>query len=733
MHKHFLIVISSLLILMLEPAMAKVAQTEISSPGGEWLSYGRDYQEQRFSPLTEINRETVEGLDLKWSFEFDTARGMEATPIVHNGVIYVSTGWSHVHAIDARTGKQLWHFDAKVDKAHLVRTCCGPVNRGVAIWQENDESPLQVFFGALDGRLIALDAATGTQNWSVQTTPTESNYSITGAPRIIKGMVVIGNGGAELGVRGFVSAYDVNTGEMRWRFYTVPGDRDKAQESPALEKALETWSGNEWTKLGGGGGTAWDSLVYDPKLDLLYIGTGNGSPWNREIRSPGGGDNLYLSSIVALRPDTGEYVWHYQVTPKENWDYTATQQLVLADLEISGEMRSVIMQAPKNGFFYVLDRLTGELLSADAYAKVTWASHVDLETGRPVETAAADYQNNGATAIWPAPFGAHNWQPMTYSPNTGYMYIPVQNAPGFYSAQDKVVYGVGRWNTGIDLAENRDPASWVAAKATTDALIFGELVAWDPVKKQRAWQVRHSRAANGGILSTAGDLVFQGTREGRFVAYDAFNGKRLWEYQSDSAVLAGPMSYELDGEQYIAVAQGSGGAFMMAVGEHLKKKQNNQNKLLVFKLGKFNQTVSLPDESAASFVALGHEANTDPDVIHQGSLLYAANCSICHGISAKGNDINPDLRYMSEKTHTQFVGIAFGGALAHKGMVGFHKILTYEETEAIHAYLDREQQQVPDMADMSFLQKIEYWVVYAGAKLGERFPGFLNYTRDWMM
>jgi PQQ-dependent dehydrogenase (methanol/ethanol family) len=546
-------------------------------------------------------------------------------------------------------------------------------------------------------------------------------------------MVIIGNGGAELGVRGFVSAYDVNTGEMRWRFYTVPGDRDKAQESPALEKALETWSGNEWTKLGGGGGTAWDSLVYDPKLDLLYIGTGNGSPWNRELRSPGGGDNLYLSSIVALRPDTGEYVWHYQVTPKENWDYTATQQLVLADLEISGEMRSVIMQAPKNGFFYVLDRLTGELLSADAYAKVTWASHVDLGTGRPVETAAADYQNNGATAIWPAPFGAHNWQPMTYSPNTGYMYIPVQNAPGFYSAQDKVVYGVGRWNTGIDLAENRDPASWVAAKATTDALIFGELVAWDPVKKQRAWQVRHPRAANGGILSTAGDLVFQGTREGRFVAYDAFNGKRLWEYQSDSAVLAGPMSYELDGEQYIAVAQGSGGAFMMAVGEHLKKKQNNQNKLLVFKLGKFNQTVSLPDESAASFVALGHEANTDPDVIHQGGLLYAANCSICHGISAKGNDINPDLRYMSEKTHTQFVGIAFGGALAHKGMVGFHKILTYEETEAIHAYLDREQQQVPDMADMSFLQKIEYWVVYAGAKLGERFPGFLNYTRDWMM
>ena len=265
---------------------------------------------------------------------------MEATPLVHNGVIYISTGWSHVHALDARSGEQLWHYDAKVAKSHLAKTCCGPVNRGVALWQGESDAKLQVFFGALDGRLIALDAKTGTENWSIQTTPTDGNYSITGAPRVItrvaegieKGMVIIGNGGAELGVRGFVSAYDTATGEQIWRFYTVPGDPNKPQENKALESALETWSGDYWYQNGGGGGTAWDSLVYDPELDLIYIGTGNGSPWNRDLRSPGGGDNLYLSSIVALKAGSGEYVWHYQVTPQDNWDSTATQQLVLAEL-----------------------------------------------------------------------------------------------------------------------------------------------------------------------------------------------------------------------------------------------------------------------------------------------------------------------------------------------------------------------------------------------------------------
>jgi len=716
-----------------QPAVQTVNESSIMNPGSEWLSHGRTYREQRFSPLDSVNRDNVDELDLVWSFKFDTARGMEATPIVHDGVIYVSTGWSHVHAIDARSGEELWHYDAKVPKAQLAKTCCGPVNRGVAIWQEDSDSPLQVFFGALDGRLIALDAATGMENWSVQSTPTDGNYSVTGAPRIVKGMIIIGNGGAELGVRGYVSAYDVTTGEMKWRFYTVPGDRNKPQENAALEAALETWSGDEWYKLGGGGGTAWDSLVYDPELDLLYIGTGNGSPWNRELRSPGGGDNLYLSSIVALRPDTGEYVWHYQVTPADNWDYTATQQMVLAELEIDGEMRSVIMQAPKNGFFYVLDRKTGELLSAEKFGRVTWATHVDMETGRPVESKFANYQENGGSFIWPSPYGAHNWQPMSFSTKTGLMYIPVQSIPSYFSAVKEVMYRVNRWNTGVDLNTNRDPKSWVAGRASADALIYGELVAWDPVKKKRAWKVHHSKPSNGGILSTAGDLVFQGTWDGTFAAYDAYNGKKLWQYKSDSAVLAGPMTYELDGEQYIAVAQGSGGTVMITVGDELMKKKTNQNKLLVFKKGRFNQTVSLASNELATIKALGHKVNSDPAVIKQGESLYHNNCASCHGINALSNYVVPDLRYMSEQTHSDFASIVIGGTRTHKGMIGFYETLGLDDVDAIHAYLANKQKLLPERLELTFLQKIEYWFNYWMAKLGEIFPELLNATRPYIM
>ena len=707
-----------------------VNEQSISDPGTEWLNYGRGYKEQRFSPLDQVNRDNIDELDLAWSFKFDTARGMEATPLVHNGVIYVSTGWSHVHALDARTGEQLWHYDAEVPKDHLIKTCCGAVNRGVALWQGDAETGLQVFFGTLDGRLVALNAETGEANWVIKTTPDNSNYSVTGAPRVVDGKVIIGNGGAELGVRGYITAYDTATGDQLWRFYTVPGDPSKPQEHPALDAAVKTWGGDEWHKLGGGGGTVWDSLVYDPELDLLYIGTGNGPPWNRDLRSPGGGDNLYLSSIVALRPDTGEYVWHYQVTPKDNWDYTATQQLTLAELEIDGEQRKVIMQAPKNGFFYVLDRVTGELLSAEKFAKVTWASHIDMETGRPVETEYADYQSNGGSYIWPSPYGAHNWQPMSFSPKTGLMYIPAQNIPHFFSAQKTVKYQLNRWNTGVDLNQSRDPKSWVAGKASADALIWGELLAWDPVKQEAVWKVHHDKPANGGVLSTAGDLVFQGMGTGTFAAYDADNGDRLWQYQSDSAVLAGPMTYELDGEQYIAVAQGSGGTVMLTIGDELKRNKVNQNKLLVFKLGNFGQTADLVDESLATILALGHEANTDPEIIRRGEELYSHNCGSCHGLSAKSNYVVPDLRYMSEQTHIDFTGIVLGGSRSHKGMVGFYETNTLEDAEAIHAYLDRQQQRLPEMLEMTFVQKIEYWVTYGLAKVGEQFPGLLNATRD---
>ncbi len=451
------------------------------------------------------------------------------------------------------------------------------------------------------------------------------------------------------------------------------------------------------------------------------------------LRSPGGGDNLYLSSIVALRPDTGEYVWHYQVTPADNWDYTATQQLVLAELELDGEQRSVIMQAPKNGFFYVLDRKTGELLSAEKFGRATWATHVDMETGRPVESKFADYQKNGGSFIWPSPYGAHNWQPMSYSTKTGLMYIPVQSIPAYFSAQKDVMYRLNRWNTGVDLNTNRDPKSWVAARASMDAIVYGELVAWDPVKKQRAWKVRHDKPSNGGTLSTDGDLVFQGTWDGTFAAYDAYDGDKLWQYKSDSAVLAGPVSYELDGDQYIAVAQGSGGTVMITVGDELQRNKVNQNKLLVFKRGQFETTQASIDQGLTTIRPLGRPINKDPEVIAYGESLYHNNCASCHGINALSNYVVPNLRYMSEQTHEEFATIVLGGSRTHKGMIGFYETLSLEDVNAIHTYLDNKQENLPERLELTFLQKIEYWLNYWIAKLGEMFPELLNATRDYIM
>ena len=721
------------LLLLASDAISEIVVNEdaIDNPGKNWLNYGRDYSEQRFSPLDKINDDNIQELNLSWSYRFPTARGLEATPLVHEGVIYVTTAWSNVYALDAKNGNALWTFDAQVSKAHLAKTCCGPVNRGVALWQGTKDDQLQVFVGALDGRLIAIDAKTGKVNWSVQTTPIESNYSVTGAPRVLKGMVIIGNGGAELGVRGYISAYDAVTGNLKWRFHTVPGDPSEPQENDALETALATWHGDYWHQQGGGGGTVWDTLVYDSEHDLLFIGTGNGSPWNRDVRSPGGGDNLFLSSIVALKPDSGQYVWHYQVTPRDNWDYTATQQLVLADIELDDQIRSVVMQAPKNGFFYVLDRLTGELLSADPFTKTTWATHVDMSSGRPVETEEANYQKNGPSYLWPGPYGAHNWQPMSYSPKTKLMYIPVQNMPFYFSADKKpVIHRINRWNTGIDLNEARHPESWVAAKASVDALAYGELVAWDPIKKSRAWDIRHAKPSNGGILSTAGNLVFQGTQEGRFIAYDATNGELLWSFQSDSAILAGPVAYEIDGEQYIAVGQGGGGVAMLTIGNELKYDRVNRNRLLVFKLGEATERHTRMSEKLAKIEPVVIEAETDLAFIERGQILYSSNCGSCHGISAKSGGIVPDLRYMSQQTQEEFVNIVLGGSKVHQGMIGFAETLDLRDAKSLHAYLAAQQKELPNKLDMSVIQKIEYWVMYLSAKLGERFPFLLNASRE---
>ena len=669
-------------------APARVDGARISnadSEPGNWMSHGRTYDEQRFSPLTQIDADNVRRLGLDWSFDFPTNRGIEATPIVVDGVMYVTSSWSMVFALDAKTGRPLWHYDPEVPKQWSVNACCDAVNRGVAVWNG------RVYAGTLDGRLIALDAKTGSVAWSVQTTPQDKPYTITGAPRIVKGKVLIGNGGAELGVRGYISAYDAQTGAMAWRFYTVPGDPAKPFENPALAMAAKTWKGTNYVEIGGGG-TVWDSMAYDPALDLLYIGVGNGSPWDQSIRSPGGGDNLFLSSIVALRPDTGEYVWHYQTTPGEVWDYTATQHIILADVKIDrpplqGAPRKVLMQAPKNGFFYVLDRTNGKLLSAQPYTKVTWAKYIDIDSGRPVETVDARYDGGKASDIvFPHPLGGHNWMPMSYSPQTGLVYIPAQEAPLIYAQQEGFKYNPKGWNTGADLAKLGLPDD-KAVRRELGKIVRGFLSAWDPVTQKEVWRVPHTNFWNGGVLSTAGNLVFQGNSDGEFVAYRADNGQRLWSADAQTGIVAAPISYSVDGAQYVAIAAGWGGGYALNAGELATRSKGavNRSRVLVFKL---DSTKQLPTPSEIKRAPPRPPALTaDAATVVQGHTAYMRNCMVCHGDRAVSGSSLPDLRYMSPSTHEQFDAIVLGGIYWQKGMVGFGDKISKTEADAIHQYL----------------------------------------------
>jgi quinohemoprotein ethanol dehydrogenase len=512
-----------------------------------WLAHGRTWSEQRFSPLDQVNASNVEQLGLAWYLDLDTSRGQEATPIIVDGVLYSTSAWSKVQAVDARTGRQLWQYDPQVPGIWDVRACCGVQNRGAAVWKG------RVFAGTLDGRLISLDAQTGELIWEINTTDQAQSYTITGAPRIADEKIIIGNGGAEYGVRGYVSAYDTETGEQLWRFYTVPGNPADGFEDETQEMAAKTWTGEWWND--GGGGTAWDSFAYDPDLNLVYIGTGNGSPWARAIRSPEGGDNLFLSSIVAVDADTGEYAWHYQTTPGDTWDYTAVQHMVLAELEIDGRERKVIMQAPKNGFFYVLDRATGELISAENIVPINWATHVDMETGRPVEAADARYDETlVAKKVVPGALGAHNWHPMSFSRDTGLVYIPAKQNPMVYKLQEDYESQSIGMNLGVNFWDA--PGEIIDLPPEFGPEFQGHLLAWDPVEQKEVWRVTQANFENGGVLSTAGNLVFQGTADEELHAYNAESGERLWSMPTQTGVLAPPVTYSVDGEQYVAVVVG---------------------------------------------------------------------------------------------------------------------------------------------------------------------------------
>jgi PQQ-dependent dehydrogenase (methanol/ethanol family) len=647
---------------------------------GAWLSHGRTYSEERYSPLTKINPKTVGRLGLAWSADFDTDRGQEATPLIVDGVMYTTTAWSKVYALDAATGRVLWKYDPKVPGETGVKACCDVVNRGVAYWEG------RIYLGTLDGRLVALDAKTGAERWSVMTVDAQKPYTITGAPRVVNGKVLIGNGGAEFGVRGFVSAYDSQSGALVWRFYTVPGDPSKPQENPILEAAAKTWKG-EWWK-GGGGGTVWDSMAYDPELNLLYIGVGNGAPWNQKLRSPGGGDNLFLSSIVALRPDTGEYVWHYQTTPGEMWDYTATQHIVLADLTIGGAVRKVLMQAPKNGFFYVLDRKTGALLSAKPYAPINWASGVDAKTGRPIFNPDSDYSVTGK--LWvamPGPLGAHSWHPMSYSAKTGLVYIPsfelgfAYVPDGDFSRKDLAV------NLGLDMRATALPDD-AKIRAEVISGVRGHLIAWDPVQQKKVWDVEHVSAWNGGVLSTAGNLVFQGDANGNFSAYDARSGERLWSFATGQGIVAPPVSYSINGEQYVAVAVGWGGIFPLLAGEiaHKGSRTGGNGRMIAFKL---DSVGTLPIVDARDYSLPKPPARiVDAKAIAAGEQLFHRYCSGCHGGRAVSGGVLPDLRMSGALASGEaWVTVVLNGALQANGMVGFGKELSAADAEAVRAYV----------------------------------------------
>lgn len=652
---------------------------------GEWLSHGRTYSEQRFSPLKQINADNIKQLGLAWSYDLPTRRGVEATPLIANGRMYTTGSWSIVYALDAKTGDVLWQFDPELPKDYSKYTCCDVVNRGVALWGSN------VYVGTIDGRLIAIDSESGEPVWDVDTRVNQAPpYSITGAPRIVNGKVIIGNGGAEMhGARGYVSAYDSETGKLLWRFFTVPGNPAEGFEDDTQKWIAETWTGQWWKS--GGGGTAWDSFAFDPELNLLYVGVGNGSSWNQKIRSPDGGDNLFLSSIVAVDADTGAYKWHYQTTPGDNWDYTATQHMILAELDISGEQRKVIMQAPKNGFFYVIDRATGELLSADKYSVVTWATHVDMETGRPVE-AATSRQGRADVTIFPGPSGAHNWHPMSYSPQTGMVYIPAMENGAIYHDDFTPEQRKTIWNTNYNpaaMVSLPDQFSTAEREAIGPMALKGVLIAWDPVTKQERWRREQGYYSSSGLLSTAADLIFQGNLAGEFNALSASTGEPVWSTDTQAGIMASPVSYEIDGEQYVAVMQGWGGETGLPFGA-VSGPQNmvNVSRVLVYKLNGTAQlsSIEVTEESLpAHTLEQGSAAS-----IADGRTLYDTLCVVCHGGNAVSAGLVPDLRYRIADIYPAWQAIVMEGGLSVNGMPGWKEYMTAEEADSIRDYVVHE-------------------------------------------
>jgi quinohemoprotein ethanol dehydrogenase len=661
-----------------------------------WLALGRDRSGAYFSPLADINEHNVKRLGFAWDYDLGTYRGQEASPIVVDGVMYTSGTWGYVYALNAATGQELWKFDPKVHGQAGRYPCCDLLNRGVAVWAG------RVYVAAVDGRLFALDAATGAKIWEVDTIVDHAQqYSSTGAPQIASHAVVIGNGGGDMGVggvRGYVSAYDLDSGALLWRFFTVPGAPGAPFEHPELEAAAKTWDPQRDPQYHGGG-TVWDGMAYDPDLNLVYIGTGNAAPYDSRQRGRTRQDNLFVASIVALDADTGRMAWYYQATPGDEWDYDAVQKFVLAELNVDGKPRKVLMQANKNGFFYVLDRATGHLYSARNFATVTWASRVDLKTGRPVLAPAAEY-HNGPVLTYPSVLGAHTWPPMSFSPRTGLVYIPVNEAPNVF----------------VDLTHNGGSVDFLDGFFTVNGIIpdkaydpqsmqsvFGKLPsygpkrrapdvhnvlrAWDPVAQKTAWEKRTSDGYSvwdGGILSTAGNLVFQGLAGGDLCAYTADRGRRLACVPTGSHLGSAPITYAVDGVQYVAVQAGYGGVAIYAPipPTTIASKYINENRVIAFRLD--GGAVPTPPERVTIPVPLPPQNPASAQTIREGERLFTTYCSRCHVF---GPSITPDLRRIDPAVRSSLGAIVLGGQRAANGMGRFDDVLGESDLTAISAYL----------------------------------------------
>jgi quinohemoprotein ethanol dehydrogenase len=677
-------------------AIDRARLLRVDEEPGQWLTTGRDFGKTHYSPLDRINADTVGRLGFAWEYHTNTKRGLEATPIVVDGILYTSGPAGRVYALDARTGAELWTFDPQVDGQAYRKACCDAVNRGVAVWRG------KVYVAALDGRLFALDAATGAVLWQAETfIDPVRGYASTGAPEVAGKVVVIGNGGGELDARGYISAYDLETGEFAWRFFTVPGDPKQGFEHPELEMAAATWDpASRWEV--GLGGTVWDALVYDPELNLLYVGTGNAALYNQAERSPAGGDNLFLTSILAINPDTGRLVWYYQEVPGDSWDYTATQPILLADLKIDGRLRKVLMQAPKNGFFYVLDRETGEFLSATPFAYQNWASAIDPETGRAtVNKAAVDY-SRGVKLVFPSVAGAHGWHPMAYSPRTGLAYIPVMEAGNYlFDPTEGHEYRPGLWNQGTEFVSPGTPdldalklPAEVAAAIRSGRMLEGQppatrglLRAWDPIARRVAWEIETAGDFDrSGVLATAGDLVIHGTVTGMLRALDARSGAILKQIDVGTSIVAAPASYEIDGEQYVAVMAGLGGGLYTQnpAPESAAYIYGNQGRILAFKLDGGPTPKPAPLEPIAP-IPEPPPLTASPEAITHGGKLFRGTCGYCHLNSPRGYP--PDLRRMSQATHAAFDDIVLKGLLRGAGMPQWDDLMSAADVEAIHAYL----------------------------------------------